>query len=101
MRITIGRDSLILIAICLLDTAITAVLVGTGRAVEANPLMARCINRGLGHFCLAKLLTVAPFVIVTEWYRRQNPAFVKKVIWVGIAAYVGLYFGLLAVVNAA
>lgn len=100
MRRLISRESLILIAICALDTAITAVLVATGRAEEANPLMAQCIRRGIGHFCLVKALTVMPLIIVAESYRRQNPMFVKRVTWAGIGIYIGLYFGLLAVVNA-
>jgi len=101
MQNLISKESLVLIAICILDTAITAVLVATGRAEEANPLMAQCLRQGIAHFCLVKALTVLPLIVVAESYRRQNPVFVKKVIRIGIGVYLGLYFGLLAVVNAA
>ncbi|HUV04378.1 MAG TPA: DUF5658 family protein [Armatimonadota bacterium] len=99
MRLTISRESLCLIAICLADTLLTIVLVASGLAKEANPLMVYCVDRGYGIFCLVKLGTLIPTVVAAEMYRASNPVFVRRALRTGIAAYLCLYFGGLLAVN--
>jgi len=99
MKLTLSRESFCLIAICLADTLLTIVLLASGLAKEANPLMVYCVDRGLGTFCFVKLGTLIPTVLAAELYRRYNPAFVRKALRAGIIAYLGLYFGGLLAVN--
>jgi len=99
MRLTISRESFCLIAICLADTLLTIVLLASGLAKEANPLMVYCVDRGYDTFCFVKLGTLIPTVAAAEMYRRYNPAFVRRALRVGIIAYLCLYFGGLLVAN--
>jgi hypothetical protein len=99
MTLTISRESLVLISICLADAVLTIILVSLGLAVEANPLMARCLQYGVAAFFLAKMATTMPVVALAEWYRKQNPEFVKKTLQMGIAIYIGLYIVAVFIVN--
>jgi hypothetical protein len=99
MKLTISRESCILIWICVVDALLTIVLLAIGLAEEANPLMARFLQYGFAAFYLVKLTMVVPAVAVAESYRRHNPMFVKKVLQTGTVSYLGLYFVLLVVVN--
>ena len=98
---TISRASFGLFVICLVDTVLTVVLVATGLAEEANPLMARCLDYGFTCFCLVKMATVVVAVAVAESHRKRNPLFVSFILRVAIIAYVALYFALLLAVNIA
>lgn len=95
----ISRECIGLVLICAADTILTAVLIGMGLIQEANPLMAYFVKFGLGTFCVAKMSTVIPLVFVCEWYKKQNPEFVKKALTAGIAAYIGLYVAAVLAVN--
>lgn len=95
----ISRESLCLILVCLVDTIVTALLVNAGMACEANPLMARIMAYGIPVFCVAKMLTVLPLVILAEWYRKHNPGFIRGALRVGIAAYLCIYLVSVAAVN--
>lgn len=99
MNITISRESVYLIAVCLADTVVTIMLVSLGIAEEANPLMERFLRAGYWSFTLVKLATLLPAVVACEIYRRQNPEFVRKALRAGTAAYAGLYVALLLTVN--
>ena len=101
LGLTVSKESFGLIAVCLVDTLLTVVLIAMGLAREANPLMARCLVYGFIPFCLVKLGTVLIAVTVAEVHRRRNPVFVKKLLQMGITGYLGLYFVLVLVVNTA
>jgi hypothetical protein len=100
MGLTISRESLGLIGICVADTLLTLLLLGLGLAKEANPLMAFLLDFGVSAFCFVKLGTVLALVLLAEWYKRQNPAFVRQALRLGIIVYIGTYFGTLLAVNA-
>ena len=91
MHLKISPESKLLAAICIIDMALTVVLVQFRLATEQNPLMAACLNRGAATFVLIKLLSFTPFVIVAELHRRRNPAFVKTATRCAIVLYLGIY----------
>ena len=99
MKFSISRESLALVAICVVDTFLTVVLVGSGLASEANPLMARCLDQGFFFFCVVKLAAVALAVVAAESYRRRNPLFVRRALQMTITAYIGIYLTLFLAVN--
>ncbi len=101
MKLSICRESLALLLICFVDAMLTIVLVATGRATEANPLMARCLNYGYGFFFAFKMLTAIVAIAAAEIYRRRNPIFIKRLMQTIVTAYVGIYLTALLVVNSA
>ncbi|MCX6374599.1 MAG: DUF5658 family protein [Armatimonadetes bacterium] len=96
---SISRESLALVAICVLDTLLTVVLVGSGLASEANPLMAHCLDRGFLFFCFVKLAVLVVAVVAAESYRRRNPVFVKRALQTTVTAYIGIYLAMFLIVN--
>lgn len=100
-RLTTGisGESIAITVVCVFDLLTTLVLVAVGLAEEANPLMALCLRHSMVTFCLVKLGTMLALVGLAEWYRKRNPAFVRKIMRVAVAAYVLLYLGLLFIVN--
>ena len=70
-----------------------------GLATEANPLMAICISYGLLTFFAIKLGMLIPLVILAEWYRRHNPAFVKFAMRSAVIGYLSIYIILSITVN--
>jgi hypothetical protein len=91
MRVKICAESLILIAICVVDMLATLCFVLTGMAVEQNPIMAACINRGPAAFVLVKLVSFVPFVVAVELYRRRNPGFARAVCRWAIGVYLATF----------
>lgn len=91
MGLTVSKESLWLIAICLVDTVVTVCLVASGLAYEANPLMAWCIDRGFGFFYLVKMSTVMATVVMAEIYMRRNRQLIRTMLRAGIAAYAVIY----------
>lgn len=91
MRLTLSRESWRLVAVCIADAVLTAVLLTAGLAQEANPLMAYCLRYGLGTFFLVKIGTVVLAVGTAELYRRHNPAFVARTLKTVTAVYIGVF----------
>ncbi len=91
-QLAILPANLALIVVGLLDLASTIVLLGAGRAVEMNPLMAEVLRFGLPAFVAAKLSSLALFVAVIEWYRRARDASAAQAVGrFTVAAYLSLY----------
>lgn len=87
----IARESWIITAICIADLITTLWFVGIHGAGEANPIMRFFLLQGVIAFILAKcLLFVGPLVIL-EWARCQRPVFVRSMLRVAIAGYIGMY----------
>jgi uncharacterized membrane protein YozB (DUF420 family) len=87
MKLRVGIESMVLIAICLADMAATLYYVLRGAATEQNPLMAACINYSPTLFVFVKIASFMPFVIAVELYRRKNPAFARRACLCAIALY--------------
>ncbi|HEY0868630.1 MAG TPA: DUF5658 family protein [Fimbriimonas sp.] len=80
-------------AICLIDTAITVVLVTSGVAVEANPLLNWSFRYGAAMFVAAKTFWFLPPLLVIEAMRARNDRFVKFALRFGLVGYLLVYFG--------
>lgn len=87
----LSKASLTLGLLCLLDLASTVWLLKTQGAVEANPLMNRFLEHGIGPFILAKLgFSVLPLILL-EWARRRCPHFVRGASKIAVIAYLLCY----------
>lgn len=95
----VSGESLALIAVCSIDMILTIILLATGLAVEANPLMQRCFQISVAVFCVAKMVPLLVLVGLCEWQMRYNPVFVKRALKLGTAAYVGFYTIAVLMVN--
>lgn len=98
---TLARESKLLIAICLADLTATLVLLKNDAASEGNPLMAFYLTYGVGTFVMAKLTLVILPIFIAEWSRQYRPRFVKLMLRMAIAAYLGVYLALFSAVNLA
>lgn len=96
---TITRESLILISICILDLVSTLFLLNTRGVFEGNPLMSFYLNYGIGAFILAKLTLVVLPLFVAEWSRQFKPKFVQVMLRATIVAYLASYLVLFLIVN--
>lgn len=94
----LSKQFYLLAAIGLLDLFSTIWLVSHRGAAEANPLMARFLELGVGVFVLVKLLFLVVPLVVLEWSRRRTPVFARRAMNVATAAYLSLY--ILGVVRA-
>lgn len=95
----LSAESLILILIGAVDAVSTIIFVSLGWASEFNPIMAWCLNQSAVLFLVAKMATVAPFVVMCEVYRQREPVRGRAALRLAIAAYVILYLVTLAAVN--
>lgn len=95
----IARESWLLAAVCTLDLITTIWFVQRGNASEGNPVMRFYLERGIVPFALAKMLLFLGPLAVLEWARRRNPRFVRTMLRLGIALYVGAYGGVVWRIN--
>lgn len=95
------RESLILIAIGLVDLWFTLQLIAGRHATEGNPLMAYYLQFGIGAFVIVKLVLLLLPVFVAEWSKLYKPKFVKWMLRGAIAVYLGTYVVGFAVCNVA
>ena len=101
IKLSVGFESMVLVAICLADMLATLWLVLRGSAVEQNPIMAACINCGPVVFVLVKIASFLPFVIAVELYRRKYPGFARKACLCAIFLYLAVFGALTIGVNMA
>ena len=94
MKFKVSTESLILVAICLVDMLLTLFFVLRGYAVEQNPLMAACLRHSPVVFVLVKLVSFVPFIIAVEFYRRQNASFARLACRSAIALYLVTFVAL-------
>jgi hypothetical protein len=89
-----------LLAVGVADLLTTVFWLATGRAVEANPMMAAVLRVGIGAFVTTKLVTLVAYVGVMEWYRRRRCAVFARVVGsITLIAYIGIYAISFACVN--
>ena len=91
MRIRVSAESLVLVAICMMDMLSTLYFVLKGVATEQNPLMAACFTHSPGMFVMVKMISFVPFIVAIEMYRRKNPGFALKACRCAIALYLVTY----------
>lgn len=96
---TLTKESLILIGICIVDLVSTLFLLNTRAALEGNPLMAFYLSYGIGAFIMAKLTLVVLPVFIVEWSRQFRPKFVRSMLRAAIVAYLAAYLVMFVSVN--
>jgi hypothetical protein len=99
VSLKISPESTLLAAICIADMILTIFLVQFRLAVEQNPLMAACLNKGIATFVVAKMLSFVPFIVLAEIHKRRNPAFVRTATRLAILLYLGVYGVVMVRVN--
>jgi hypothetical protein len=77
--------------ICLADMASTAFMYVHKMADEANPLLAIWLHRSVAAFCVAKLVSFVPMLIVCTICRRRYPKLITYGIRTAIVIYVLVY----------
>jgi hypothetical protein len=91
LRRPILIETMILVAICVIDTAHTLAIIKLGLAREANPVVAWTFAHGDGVFVGFKLGSASAIVAALEHIRTYRDPFVKAAIRAGIALYLGVY----------
>jgi hypothetical protein len=84
-------ESVIFATICITDLCTTLFWVHVGVAKEANPLLAGFLQQGDLSFCLVKLISFVPMLLLSAWYRMYNPHFIAVALRFAIAAYLLIY----------
>ena len=98
LNIKVSRESYVLGLICIADMVSTILLVRAGKAVEANHILVPFMAHGIGCFFVAKTMLFVVPLFCLELLRTTRPLFVKKMLRVGIAAYLLSYgIGVIAV----
>ena len=87
-RVNISRESIILGAVCLFDLILTLILIQSGLCTEANPILARCLEYGMGAMTLAKLASFLIPLALAEWYRRRRPEFIRGLLRATLCLYI-------------
>jgi len=96
---TITRESMVLMGICVLDLTSTLLLLNAKQASEGNPLMSFYLRYGIGTFVLMKLTLVLLPIFIAEWSRQYRPRFVRNMLRTAIATYLGVYLLLFLTIN--
>ena len=98
---TITKESMILIFICMADLVSTITLISPHHAIEGKILMAYYVRHGVGTLIMVKLLLMCLPIFVAEWSRQYRPRFVKLMLRAAIGIYVGSYILVFLTVNVA
>jgi hypothetical protein len=99
MRITLMRESWILIAIGISDLIVTLLCLADPGVREGNPLMRYYLDIGVGAFVAVKLLLLFMPLFVAEYSKQFRPVFVRFMLRFAIVTYVGTYLVLFAGLN--
>jgi hypothetical protein len=91
LRALLAWDSLLLAGICLLDMFSTLYWVHAHMAVEYNPYMNFWLQRGYAPFCIAKITSFLPLLIVAAAYRQRRPRLVRVALRGAIVLYLAIY----------
>jgi len=98
-KMSLTKESQVLIIICLLDLLSTLALLSQGTAMEGNPLMSFYLRFGVWVFVTVKLALVFLPIFIAEWSMRYRPEFVRMMLRTAIAAYVAVYLLVFLSVN--
>nr|WP_265101638.1 DUF5658 family protein [Fimbriimonas ginsengisoli] len=84
-------ETLLLATICFADMIQTLVVVGSGKAVEANPVLARAMAYSPWAFVALKMVSfIAPLAAV-ELLRHRSPNFIRLALRIGAIGYLVVY----------
>lgn len=85
------RETWILAAICVADTAFTLYLLAHGLANEGNPLLARLLLYGIPCFLAGKLLLTLVPLTLFEWCAKRRRQFTRTAMGFCIILYLVIY----------
>src|SRR5262245_48214759 len=90
-HLRLSLETCCLIGICIADMLLTAVLLHTGVAVAANPVLAGSLQHGIASFIGVKAIFTLLPLLTLEWLRYRRGRGVQRIQQLGIAAYAFLY----------
>lgn len=91
LQVRASYESILLASICLLDMFWTVVVVVTGIAIEANPLLAWTFELGPWAFVVVKLASLIPGLLALEFCRIINPGFARLAGRAAVLGYLAIY----------
>ncbi len=77
--------------ICVVDMALTIVLILMGVAKEANPLLASLVSIGLWAFTAVKTASFLVPLAIIEYIRPISPTFIERALQIGLVGYLVAY----------
>ncbi len=87
----VARESILIVAIGVLDLTTTLLWVHNHGAQEANPVFSYYLALGPFWFALMKMVMLLAPVFLLEWAARHRPSFARKGARFAIAAYLTMY----------
>lgn len=99
LNMRVSTQCVLLALVGLADLCSTVVLVQSGAAYEANPIMRALIPYGWLVFALVKASTLAAFVSLITWYRQRNPRLGSLIETCTLVGYITLYASVFSVIN--
>ncbi len=87
----LGWESILLFAICTGDMLSTLFWVHTHVATEGNPWMNLWLHHGDAAFCLVKMMSFVPFLLVAAYYRPRRPRLIRVSLRGTLALYALVY----------
>src|SRR4051812_35875559 len=91
LRRPILAETVAIAIICTIDLAHTIFFVASGRAVEANPLLAPVIAQSWLSFAFVKATSFLIPLLILEALRPLSPRFIKLALRAGAIAYMSVY----------
>jgi len=89
-RVSLGTVAIV--ALCMVDLFLTLVAVLTGKAIEANPMLAWSFEYGPMGFALAKVASFIPGIWAIEMCRLYNSRFAALASRAVVYGYIAVYF---------
>ena len=77
--------------ICLADMISTAYWYTHGKALEENPILAYWLNKSVAAFCIAKIATFGPLLVLCAILRERYARVITPGLRIAMGAYVLIY----------
>ncbi len=98
-QLTIGKalwrpvlpETALLAMICVIDMAVTIMLIGMGLAREANPVLASSVSVGMWAFAAVKTASFIVPLAIIEVIRPMAPRFIERAVQIGLIGYILVY----------
>ena len=84
-------DSLAIFILCTADMLSTLFWVHARVATEANPYMDFWLQKGDFAFCVAKMMSYVPLLLIAAHYRPHRPRLIRVSLRGALVLYVALY----------
>jgi hypothetical protein len=84
-------ETAILLLICMADMIQTVYVVGSGQAIEANPVLAAAMDYSPWAFMGLKSVTFLAPLGAVELLRPRSPNFIRLALRLGALAYLAVY----------